>query len=242
MVLKLKKSNRIIVIASFAIDYITDSTGVLHKRKGGPAYWICQALKRIRMPFLIITGRRPALVDIRLDLHGEHGDFRRVDLIRLRAQRTAKAFIVSTIGNEFPIEQFSLLHGIIVVDLQGYVRNARASGTFVNIPISISRRIGIAQVPASELSYIEPALIASQKQRILIITHGATGFELFYQKKRYNFPTIRRIVSPDTIGAGDTLLTAFVVEWLKTRDISKAGRKAQNIVESFLRRKIRVRV
>lgn len=237
MRLKLQKSNTIIVIASFAVDHIVDLKGVLRKRHGGPAHWIRQTLKELRIPFLVISGRRPALIDIRLGIDGEQGDFRRVDLIRLRAQRTAKAFIVSTIENEFSIERFRLLHGIIAIDLQGYVRNARAFGILANIPTSIARRVKIAQVPASELSYLEPAFIASQKQRILIITHGADGFEVFYQKKRYNFSTIKRTISSDTIGAGDTLLTAFVVEWLKTRNILKASREAQNVVESFLRRK-----
>lgn len=236
MASKLQKSNTISVIGSFAVDHITDLAGAVHKRHGGPAHWIRQTLKELRVPFLVISGRRPALVDIHLDTNGEQGDFRRVDPIRLRTPRTAKAFIISTIENEFPIEKLHLLHGVIAVDLQGYVRNARVSGTLLHIPSSLARRIAIAKVTASEFAYLEQALIASQKKRILIVTHGGAGFEIFYKGRRNNF-TNRRILSSDTIGAGDTFLAAFVVEWLRTKNISKAALTAQGIVRRFLERK-----
>lgn len=238
MVSKLQKSNAIVVIASFAIDHITDLAGVLHKRHGGPAHWIRQALKELRMPFLVISGHRPALVDIHLGIDGEQGDFRRVDPIRLRAPRTAKAFIISTIENEFPIEQLRLLHGVIAVDLQGYVRNARMSGTLLRIPSSLARRIAIAKVTASECAYLGQALIASQKKRTLIVTYGGAGFEIFHKGRRHNF-THSRTLSSDTIGAGDTFLAAFVVEWLRTKNVSKAALIAQGIVRHFLERKVR---
>ncbi len=239
MASKLKKQNIVIVIASFAIDHIIDVAGVLRKRRGGPAHWIRQALKEFRMPFLVISGPRPALVDMRLGINGERGSFRRVDPIHLRASRSAKAFIISTIENEFPVEQVHLLHGVIAVDLQGYIRNARVSGTLLHISSSVARRITIAKATAGELTYVQRTFITSQKKRILIVTHDVSGFEIFYRGRSHSFIGNNRVVSPDTIGAGDTFLTAFTIEWLRTLSVSKAALKAQAVVEHFLNKKAR---
>lgn len=236
MVLKSRKQHTIVAIASFAVDRITDMKGVLHTRHGGPAYWIRRTLKELYTPYKIISGLLPALVDIRLQKRGEHGNFRRVDPIHLRTLCTAEAFIVSTIENEFPIEKLRLLRGIIAVDFQGYARSVRASGKPFCVPSFIASRIAIAKVTVHELSCLEQKFIVSQKKRILIITHGVSGFEVYRRGKHYNFIGDRVALS-DTIGAGDTFLTAFVVEWLRTENVSKSAMKAQTVVEHFLEKK-----
>lgn len=236
MASKIQKSNIIIVVGSFAIDYVTNTSGITHRQNGGPAYWINQTLTKLNMPFSVITGRKPTIVDIRLSRDGEKGKALTIYPIHIRSPRTGKVCIISTIGNEFPIEQWKLLHGALVVDFQGYVRDAQGRGTLVNIPSSIARRIAIAKVTAAELSCLSTPFVKSQKQRILIVTHGAAGFEIFYRGKRYEF-TAKGRVSPDAIGAGDTLLTAFAMEWLKTRNITKSALAAQNVVEHFLANK-----
>lgn len=228
------EKEKFVIISSLAIDHITDTKGVLRKRKGGPALWICRVLKKFNIPFTLIKGSRSAVVDIRLTNDGEHGKARKVYPISIHTPRTAKVFILSTIGNEFPIEQWKLLRGTLVVDFQGYIRDAHMTGTRINIPNSVTQHIGIVKVTTPELLYLPSTFVTSQKRRILIITHGAAGFEVFCRGKWYEFASKGSVLS-DAIGAGDTLLTAFAIEWFKSKNISKSALAAQDTVEHLLK-------
>ncbi|NHJ33627.1 MAG: hypothetical protein FK732_12270 [Asgard group archaeon] len=57
---------------------------------------------------------------------------------------------------------------------------------------------------------------------LLIITQAHKGAIIYHKKKRYDIPAIPTNVVDET-GAGDTFITAFLLEYLKTKDCNYSG-------------------
>jgi len=58
--------------------------------------------------------------------------------------------------------------------------------------------------------------------KLLIITQAHKGAIIFHEKNRYDIPAIPTNVIDET-GAGDTFITAFLLEYLKTKDCYYSG-------------------
>ena len=146
----------------------------------------------------------------------------------LRADMT----IVSTIGDELSLSDFGKINGSIALDVQGFVRCLRGAGKFI-LPRGLSGRVKILKATKRELQKISERLIRGQKNRILIVTNGARGFEVFARNKKYSFRS--EAMNPlDTVGAGDVLLTSFVVNFMNTHNPKSAGGFASDYVTKFI--------
>lgn len=154
----------------------------------------------------------------------------------VRAQR-ATGFIISTILDEFKLKELNKLQGMIALDVQGYVRSARAKGSLpLMIPSKLAQRITVLKMTTQELRYLSRKLIADQKKRILVITKGVGGAEVIAKNKKYIF-SAQPIHAKDAIGTGDVFLASFFVRFLATRDPKEAGRFATRFTEEFLKAK-----
>ena len=131
------------------------------------------------------------------------------------------------------------MSGIIALDIQGFVRKLKTNNTNnkkLGISEQIANKISILKGTEEELSYIDNKFLDDQKRRILIITKGEMGFDIFFKEKEYRF-IANPIFAKNTIGAGDSFFTAFAVEFLRTKDILKSGESAKIFVENFLKSK-----
>ena len=64
--------------------------------------------------------------------------------------------------------------------------------------------------------------ILEKRPRILVITKGAKGSEIITEEERIEVPAFR-VKVVDTTGAGDVYAAAFLVYYLRTRDLKRAA-------------------
>lgn len=231
-----ESKNKITVISSLTKDYIINASREMEVKSGGPALWIIRALHKFGIKPQLVCGKNPAVVKIIIKNNMETGSIVSISKIPTPKTKKADCFIISTIGNEFNIKNVALLKGLIVLDIQGYARFARVKNKKFNLPQSILPKIYILKATLKELKYVNRTVIDNQKKRILLITKGGKGFDIFANNKKFSYKT-KKLKPKDTIGAGDTLLTAFVVKFIQTRNIAKSGLFTRNFVYKFLKNK-----
>lgn len=233
--MRTKKISTIEVISTFAADrYLSTESQTQKIKKGGPAFWITETLKDLSVPFAVTTGANEATVDITVEKNDEHGRIVSLSRISVEPPHHADAFIISTIGDEFDLIKIAELRGIIALDVQGYVRNSKMTGERqYGFPKIIAERIDILKTNETELKHLDQQFIISQKNRIMLVTKGTEGFELYSSGARTFFPS-NPIVTQDTVGAGDVLLSAFVATYITSKDAVQSAMFARTYVEQFL--------
>lgn len=234
----LSPKSRIVIISSFASDKIRyQDVGVVKIKKGGPAFWISKTLKKKKLEFRMLSGKKPAEVAINIDKTGERGVFLSISKIHLKSKKKAAAFIISTVANEFSLNEINKLSGLVALDIQGYVRALKSKkDSKIKIPERITKKIDILKATREEARFLEKKFISDQKRRILILTEGHRGVDIFYHGRRL-FLKVDKVSSIDTIGAGDVFLTIFVIEFLKGKNIKESGMAAINFTKKFLEEK-----
>ncbi len=153
--------------------------------------------------------------------------------IKVASPLRADGIVISTIGDEFNLKDISKIHGVIALDVQGFVRTRKGANLDFK---GVLKNIAILKATRSELETLAPTDVRDQKKRILLITRGADGFEIFAEGQHYIFRN-KKIAARDTIGAGDVLLTAFLVAFLRTNDSKLAGSFALDYVTKFIENK-----
>lgn len=225
---------KIILISTFAHDsirYASENKATV--REGGPAFWISGIIPKTRQNFQIVTGNTKARVSIIVSKTSERGKILSVSSIPFPNPRKADLFIISTIANEFKLTNIGKLHGMIAMDIQGYVRSCK--NRRLRIPTAIAPRIAILKGTRKEIDRLNDRFIEAQKNRILLITKGNSGFEMFSQGQHYKFSG-NPIIVKDTIGAGDVFFGAFCYKYLEQGDVEEAAFYAHLRVEKFLRK------
>lgn len=228
----------ITVISSFAEDeifYTEFEETEIHK--GGPALWIIKALESLNFNPRVFTGKLNAKVKIIRENMEERGSIVSVEPIILPSLLSADLFIISTISDEFNLENIKKIHGTVALDIQGYARKLKNTNKKLMIPKEIVTSITMLKGTETEVACLEDEFLNDQKRRTLIITKGETGFDIFFHEKKYEFAA-NRIFVKNTIGAGDSFFTAFAVEFLRTNNILKSGEFGKVFVEKFLKAKL----
>lgn len=228
---------KIAVISSFAEDevfYAESKKTEIYK--GGPALWITKALESLEYTSQIFTGKDNAKVKIIRRNNEENGSIVSVEPIILPSTLSADLFIISTIADEFNLEDIKKMSGIVALDVQGFVRKLKTNNKKLVISGQIANKVSILKGTKEEVSYVDDKFLDDQKKRILIITKGEIGFDIFFNEKEHRF-FANPISVKNTIGAGDSFFTAFAVEFLRTKDILKSGEFAKIFVENFLKSK-----
>ena len=88
-----------------------------------------------------------------------------------------------------------------------------------------------------EVSYVPKSSLEKQKERMLIITDGEDGGEIFYNGINKKFPLKDKIHPKDTIGAGDTFFSYFVAALYNGKDPFESMESAQLETVVFLKKK-----
>lgn len=228
-------NKKILVISSFATDEINyKKNNKIIERPGGPGYWISQTLEDLHIKAKFYSGKQNARVKIIADGLEEHGSLLSVSKIPFKQEEKVDYIFVSTIADEFNLENLRKIRGDIILDVQGYAR-ASTGGTF-EIPEDIAKRIIILKATKKEFSHLNQKTQEHIKNTILLITDGAQGATIIAKERTYFFPSMS-VATLDTIGAGDVFMVAFAVQYIQGNTITKAGQFAIRYVANYLRKK-----
>jgi hypothetical protein len=232
-----KNQKKIIIFSTYSEDTIISATGKnVKKVQGGPLYYLCQALGNLRLDYVDYNSGK-AKIEIQMTANDEVG--RVVDLpvnIQIPNNIFSDFTIVSTILDEWRLDNISSNLGKIFIDIQGYVRQTGETGkkSMWNDIDLFSKYIFCLKGTEEEMSYIPRKVLEDQKNRLLIITRGKKGVVWFCQGKKYFSPIEREIKSHDTIGLGDTFFGYFVGYLYKGYLIELAMINAIKQTEEFL--------
>jgi fructose-1-phosphate kinase PfkB-like protein len=87
------------------------------------------------------------------------------------------------------------------------------------------------------MRYIPKTVVEEQKNKMLIVTDGIFGVELFYNSQRYFVPSNVVEGLRDTIGAGDTFFAEYVSGLINNLEPERALARAVNETSDFLSQK-----
>lgn len=128
---------------------------------------------------------------------------------------------ISTILNDFNLKGIGSFKGKIFLDIQGYVRNGNDFGKKKRWKPAkeISSSIFCLKGNEREINYLPSSFIRKQKQKILLVTRGKKGCEIWVNG-------IKKVIKPsklirnikNAIGAGDSFFTYFIAKFLKTNN------------------------
>lgn len=209
----------ITLIASHTVDHIDDrDRGLQIERSGGPAYYCGTAISSLGYKPIIITGRKTVDVFITISDYKEH--------IRL-----------SPILGEFDLRELRSRRCAVFLDAQGYIRAPQGRIELDwQCDLHDLDNVVALKVNRREFRHVHKSIIDFFKNRILLLTKGSDGAELWHHGRRINIRG-HKINSTDTLDAGDTLFGTFVVKFLETKDAVYATRFAVSAAEKLLKKK-----
>ena len=228
----------VILIASRTIDYINNlDLSIQLKRPGGPALYCKRAMDDFGYRVHLITTSRPTQVFI--TIRGGHESIRidRVPKIRLKGHLPSRNVVLSPILGEFNLEKLTRRQCRIFLDAQGYVRAVGEDQTQVwSCDPRNLKNVIVLKVNQRESSYVPDEILDLLRERILLITHGKEGVEVWERGSRHMVRG-KEILTPDTLGAGDTFFGSFVAAFLEAGDAKTAAKIAITKAEQLLKRK-----
>jgi hypothetical protein len=208
---------------------------------GGPATYIGDAFRRLGRPFTLITGE---LADVQVLPAGEGQEYLIPALppIPLPDRLEGPAAVISPIIGEVRPERVPPADGLLVIDLQGFVRRpgvptGESAGLFELS--GLLQRAQVVKASQSELGRLTPESLAALDGVLLLDTLGARGLILRDGRRQHRISG-RPVEAAHTIGAGDTLLAGFVDALLSGHGPGAAARQAMDFTEAVLRERAQV--
>lgn len=225
----------ITLIASRTIDHISDLDKLTKiVRPGGPAFYCKQAIESFGCNVHLLTVRRPVTVYITIKDRHEKIRINRIGKIVLQGKLPARDILLSPILGEFDLKQLVDRNCRIFLDAQGYIR-ARGEdltqGWMCNT--QTVKNVVALKVNNRESVYVPAEILSLFRTRILLITHGQEGVEVWEYDKQYEIHGCR-VKASDTLGAGDTFFGSFVALYLQSGDIQSSVRFAMQKTEQLL--------
>lgn len=230
--------NKILILSTFTKDKLIDEAGsIIRTQNGGPAFYLAHTFKKEGVPISIKTGPRME-VQILMTKGGELGKVPRrpkPKSVKFTAVKTP-FLIISSVLDEFDISNLYTFNGKIFLDVQGYVRNGKDFGKKKpwKPRKEVFENIFCLKGTKEEIKHVSAQLIKRQKRKILLITNGKRGCEVFAYGKRYLVRPQKVVSTNNTIGAGDSFFAYFVAQFIKTGNILYSVKYATKETSSFL--------
>ncbi len=228
------------ICSTFTRDLLSDTrTGRSSVHKGGPAFFLKKACEEEGIVSELHVGPK---VDVRIhiDEHGEVGTVSECPPNSLPSIESGSSVIVSTIMQEWNPEVLAHLGCSLYLDVQGFVRAPGVGGTktlWQEFSGPWTESVRCLKATKEELLFLPKQSVEDQKQRMLIVTHGANGAEVFLNGERSFFVPSKIVLSSNTVGAGDTFFGHVVCEILKGRSVKQTVLNAMNATIRFLEKK-----
>ena len=232
---------KVTLISSFATDRLFDEKGILiREQEGGPAFFISNVLKQEGIPFKTVTSPK-IIVDILLKNGDEFGKIGKQSSLEIDfANINTPYLLISPIINEFNLDGLDKYKGKVFLDAQGLTREPEEFGKKKNWQIekALINSIFCLKVADYELPYVNKDLIEKQKEKILLLTRGSKGCEM-YCFSESSFIRPRNVIKPpNTIGAGDTFFANFTAKYIATENAVSAAIFASQQTTNFLSSKV----
>jgi hypothetical protein len=206
---------------------------------GGPAYYVALALDRLGCPYRLITGQ-VAIVDVVPGPEGEQYVIPPIEQIRLPPLMEGDAVILSPIIREIDPEAVPPAQGILVVDLQGFVREPSKPSGAATGPFRLSTLLKHAKIVKGsdrEFALLDAESRAQLETAIVIVTRGRRG-SLIRHDRQEHAVAANALPVTNTIGAGDTYLAGFVYAYVRGASPTEAAQAATHFTEEFLRERL----
>jgi hypothetical protein len=230
--------NRIIVVSTYTVDLVPVPGGEARAVPGGPAHYIGQALDRLRCRHTVITGDKPTVEVVTTD-EGEQYVIPPIAPIAMPAALEARAVILSPIVAEIDPEAVPPVHGLLVIDLQGFVREPGKPLRDVTRLFDLTKlltRADIVKAAKEELERLTDSSRAALAGCTVLVTEGRRGATILARGETVRVAA-EPVEAPHTIGAGDAFLAAFTVSSMEGASLREAGEQAARFTERFLRRR-----
>ena len=228
------------IFSTFTRDILTNpeqGTTVIHP--GGPALFLKQIFVEQGLPFVLHAGPVQDVL-IRVEKSTEVGT---VPIIppnkRVEIEKDSPV-LVSTVLNEWNPQELSSLTRSVFIDVQGFVRVPGQSGTkqcWESFAGPWIESVRCLKATEEELRYLPPESVEDQKQRLLLVTRGAHGVDVFAQGKLMSFTPSRVVSSSNTVGAGDTFFGQVVCGLLQQTPLEVCVVEAMEKTILFLEKK-----
>lgn len=227
------------LVSTYSHDRVPQSDGSVVVQQGGPAHYMGLALRRLCVPFRVVTGAT-AVVEVIPGPDGEKYVIPRLDPIPIPSPLLGDAVVLSPIMREIDPESIPDVHGLLALDLQGFVRRPGdpAGGFDRNVNLAaLLARVDVIKAAEPELSALTPESREAARSAIVLVTHGDQGATIQHRDRADRIEA-RPVPAPNTIGAGDTFLSAFIVALLDGSDTVAAGKRAARFTEEVLQERL----
>ena len=228
------------VFSTKAIDTLLNRNGeVISRQPGGPIFFIENVFKKTGIPFKSYN-RKPVNVEILITDKGEFGRIPNPPRsLAIPFSKKENWIIVSTLLSEWNFSKIKNFQGKIFVDIQGFVRDGRDFGKkrVWEESKNFANKIFCLKGTKQEVSFLPTEVQESQKSRMLVVTDGKNGVDLFFQGTKTYIPVEKVVKTKDTIGAGDTFFAYFVVAMFQGKSPVEAAKTAIQKTSEFLERK-----
>ena len=203
---------------------------------GGPAHYIAHALRLLRRPHRVVTGEIVTVEVIPGPGGDQHYLIPELPRLVLPYPLSDAAIILSPIMNEIGGDSVPDVEGLLVVDLQGFVRlpgvpTSRLADDVDLCPL-LSRAHVIKAAP-DELKALDSRSRGAIEGRTLLLTRGSSGLTMRTPDDEIDIE-VSPVRAAHTIGAGDTLLAAFVAARVDGAGNEQAIRSAVQFTQSML--------
>jgi len=226
----------IVVVSTHTIDVMRDPlTGRERIMPGGPAFYIGTALERLDARYVLITGQT-VRVEVLPMPGGEQYVIPAFEQIPLPPCFTGPAVILSPVMREIDPLGVPPVEGLLVIDLQGFVREPSLPSGEVETQFDLApllNRANVVKAAEQELERLNPRSRAALEHTVVLVTHGQRGITIRERGISHFIPS-RPVDVLHTVGAGDTLLAAFVHALLKGQNLLDAGTSAARFTEQTL--------
>lgn len=228
------------LVSTYTNDRLPLGNGEVRVQRGGPAHYMGLALSRLCVHFQLVTGKT-ADVEVIPGPDGEKYMIPKLHPIAIPDPLPGDAVVLSPIMREIAPDSVPDVDGLLALDLQGFVRRPGDPEGGFDHDVDLAGLLGRADVIKAaepELAALTPESRRAARSAIVLITHGDQGATI-QQGDRVEKVKAIPVAAPNTIGAGDTFLSAFLVGLLQGHPPRAAGEDAARFVEGILRERLR---
>lgn len=230
-----RSASDITLVSTHTVDHVPLADGRVVRLPGGPAHYIGGVLAHLGRSFTLITGE-VVEVEVVLGTGGEEYVIPSMPAISLPPRLEGGAIILSPIAGEIEPHWIPPVDGMLVVDLQGFVRHP---GVRTDQPgrtyelAELLSRAHVVKASPSELDRLTQKSRQALQHALLIVTHGVAGADIC-DGDRHTHIEARPVRATNTIGAGDTFLAALVHYLLSDETPEVAATAAARFTEHVL--------
>jgi sugar/nucleoside kinase (ribokinase family) len=202
---------------------------------GGPAHYLALALERLSAPFQILTNQG-AEVEVVPTKTGEAYIIPALAPIELPRSLTGSAVVLSPIMREIDPKTVPPIEGLLVIDIQGFVREPGVRTDHATGPYDLAallRRADLVKASEDELGLLDEKSCQALAETTVLATGGARGARLVRGREEVQID-VNRVDGVHTIGAGDIFLASMTYEMVRGEPAEKAAVVAARFTEVFL--------